>query len=112
LLDLVDGILSRQEIVWQAAWSDGFGVEMADIWSTQQVVTLQVSGQQDRRLLATVNDENGRVATGPIPVRPNEPVNFGRLPEGGYRVIVGGSTPAGPLPVSKPFLVLDPDAKA
>ena len=36
LLDLLDGILSREEIVWQAAPSDGFGVEMADVWSTQQ----------------------------------------------------------------------------
>jgi pimeloyl-ACP methyl ester carboxylesterase len=112
LLDLVDGILSREEIIWQAAPTEGFGVEMADVWSTLQEPGLQVSGLQDWRLLAAVEDETGRQVVEPIPVSAEGRADFGRLPEGGYRAVVTSSSPEGPSPVGKPFLVLDPDEKA
>jgi pimeloyl-ACP methyl ester carboxylesterase len=112
LLDLVDGILSREEIIWQAAPTEGFGVEMADVWSTHQEPGLQVSVLQDWRLLAAVEDETGRQVVGPIPVSAKGRADFGRLPEGGYRAVVTSSNPGGPSPVGKPFLVLDPDKEA
>ncbi len=107
LLDLVDGILSREKIVWQAALPDGFGVEMADVWSTQQEPSLQVTGQQNRRLLVTLRDEKDQRVFGPVPVPPDG-ISFGRLAEGGYRAIVASGSPGGPPPVAKPFLVIEP----
>ncbi len=109
LLDLVDGILSREEIIWQAAEPEGFGVDMADVWSSGQNPKLQVSELKDRRLLVTVVDERGKVMRDPFPVAPDGTAELGRLPEGGYRAVVAGSSPGGPSPVAKPFLVLDPD---
>ena len=112
LCDLVDGILSREEIIWQAAEpADGYGVEMAEVWSVGQELRLQVSGQSNRRLLVTTKDEKGRLVTGPEPVSPDGTVSLGRLPEGGYRAVVSSSSPGGPLPVTKPILVLDPDGE-
>jgi pimeloyl-ACP methyl ester carboxylesterase len=106
-LDLVDGILSREEIVWQAAILDGFGVEMADVWSTLQEPSLQVTGQ-DRRLLVTLKDEKDQRVFGPVPVLADGIASFGRLAEGGYRAVVATGNPTGPLPVTKPFLVMGP----
>jgi pimeloyl-ACP methyl ester carboxylesterase len=109
LLDLVDGILSREEIIWQAAEPDeGFGVEMADVLFANQECELQVSGQNDRRLLVTIMGEEGNLVTGPFPVSSDGRAYFGQLPEGGYRAVVASSIPDGTLPVTKPFLVLDP----
>jgi len=109
VLDLVDGILSRQEIVWQAAEVEGFGLEMADLWTTRQEPQLQVSGLKDVRLLVTVKDELDRLVFGPSPVSPDGTATVARLPEGGYRAVVASSSRGGPLPVAKPFLVLDPN---
>jgi hypothetical protein len=111
LVDLVDGILSREEIIWQAGEPEGFGVEMADVWPVGQELMLKISGLKDRRMLVTVKDETGKVIGHPIPAEPDGTAALGRLPEGGYRAIVAGSTPGGPSPVAKPFLVLDPDKK-
>jgi pimeloyl-ACP methyl ester carboxylesterase len=107
LLDLMDGVLSREEIVWQAALPDGFGVEMADVWSTQQEPSLQVTGQQNRRLLVTLREEKDQRVFGPVPVPPDG-ISFGRLAEGGYRAVVASGSPGGPPPVTKPFLVIEP----
>ena len=107
LLDLVDGILSREEIIWQAAPKESFGVEMDDVWTTGQEPELQVSGVKDRRLLVTVEDEKREVIVDPIPVSPEGRAALGRLAEGGYRAVVSASTPDGPLPVAKPFIVMD-----
>jgi len=107
LLDLVDGILSRQNIIWQAAVPSAFGVEMADVWSTEQEPSLQVTDRQNR-LLVTLRDDEDRQVLGPMPVPPEGKFNFGRLPEGGYRAFVASPNPDGPSPVTKPFLVMEP----
>jgi hypothetical protein len=107
LLDLVDGILSREEIIWQAAAADGFGVEMADLWSSRDEPLLRVIGMSDRRLLVTVQDETGRTVGMPTPVEPDGTARLGILAEGGYRAIVASGRPGGPSPVTKPFVVLD-----
>jgi pimeloyl-ACP methyl ester carboxylesterase len=113
LLDLVDGLLAREEIVWEAApiAVDGVGVEMADLWSTREAPRLRVTGAGDRRLLVTLEDETGRTVTGPVPLAPDGTADLGRLPEGGYRAIVASRRRGGPPPVTKPFVVLDPDGE-
>ena len=108
LLDLVDGILSREEIVWEAAPPEGFGVEMADVWSTLEEPRLRAIDDEDRRLLVTVLDELGRIVREAAPLDSDGTASFGRLPEGGYRAVVATSRAGGPEPVAKPFLVLDP----
>lgn len=111
LLDLVDGILSREEIIWQAAEPDGFGVEMADVCSTRDEAVLRVTDLNDRRLVVTVQDELGRLVLGPFPVAEDGMASCGRLPEGGYRAVVASGRAGGPSPVAKPFLVLNPEGE-
>jgi pimeloyl-ACP methyl ester carboxylesterase len=111
-LDLVDGILSREEIIWQAAPPDGFGVEMPDVLSTRDDPAIRITEANNRRLLVTLKHENGQTVMGPVPVPPDSIVHFGRLPEAGYRAVVASASPGGPSPVSKPFLVLDPDTES
>ncbi len=111
LLDLVDGILSREEIIWQDAPPGGFGVDMADVWSTRQEPGLKIFGQPNRRLVVRLIDEQNRRVFGPVPVSADGTANFGRLGEGGYRAIVASGQPGGPSPVTKPFLVFEPDEK-
>jgi pimeloyl-ACP methyl ester carboxylesterase len=115
LLDLLDGILSREEIVWQdarPAVAEGFGVEMADVWSTLEEPRLCATDTGDRRLLASLRDERGQVVREPLPLAADGTAFFGRLPEGGYRAVVQSGRPGGPPPISKPFLVIDPSVGA
>jgi pimeloyl-ACP methyl ester carboxylesterase len=106
LLDLVDGILTRQEIIWQSAGaSHAFGIAMEDVWCNGDEPVLQVTAMGDRRLRVRVEDESGRRVGDEQVVPVDGRVALGDLGEGGYRAIVQG--PAnGPPPVAKPFLVL------
>lgn len=106
LHDLMDGILSREEIIWQNGPAGSFGVEMAEVWPTTQAPFLRVVNRENRRFLATLADETGRKVFGPVPVQP-EGIHFEHLPEGGYMAIVSSNRPGGPTPVTKPFLVID-----
>lgn len=108
LLDLVDGILARREIVWRAVPAETFGIEMKDVWTTGEAVRLRVADSQDQRLLATLEDEQGVVVAHGVPVAPDGTIALGPLPEGGYRAMVRGAGPGGPKVVTKPFLVMDP----
>ena len=110
-LDLLDGILSRQEIVWQGA-ADGnpFGVSMAEVWAAGEAPHLDVTNMDDRRLRVRVSDELGEPVGRPIAVQPDGSASLGPLPEGGYRAVVESVAPGGPPPVGKPFLVPDPSA--
>jgi pimeloyl-ACP methyl ester carboxylesterase len=111
LQDLVDGILTRAQIVWQAAaTTEGFGIEMDEIWSTAGDVQFRVTDMNNRRLLATARNEEGTVVRKPFPVPPHGSLDLGRLPEGGYRLEVASPTPNGPPAVVKPFVVFDPDS--
>ena len=107
LLDLVDGILSRQEIVWQDAPSDTLAVDMNELFTTRDEPGLQVKDLDDRRLAVTVSDETGEILSRTI-VAPDGRASLGRLAEGGYHATIASDLPDGPAPVSKPFLVLDP----
>lgn len=105
LLDLLDGILTREQIVWQAAPGEPFGVAMDDLWTTEQDPLLQVSELGDRRMLVALYDELGREVRASTPVPADGRVRFGALAEGGYRAVLrlrSGHQP----PVSKPFVVM------
>lgn len=106
LLDLIDGILTREQIVWQSSDSQGFGVAMDEVWSSADEPVLQVVDGGDRRLLVSLQDEAGHPIGNTLPLRRDGRFVFGRLAEGGYRVVVA-TTPNGPL-VSKAFVVLAP----
>ena len=109
LFDQVDGIITRQEVIWQAGGAEPFGVEMADVFSTAEEVGLRVTDQNDRRLWVTLFDEQGETTGRRARVSPEGTADLGRFPEGGYRAVVKSPRPDGPSPISKPFLVLDPD---
>lgn len=108
LLDLLDGILTREQIVWQAAPGEPFGVEMNDLWTTAQDPLLQVSELGDRRLHVALFDEQGREVRAATPVPADGCMRFGALAEGGYRAVVRLRTGHQP-PVSKPFVVMVAD---
>jgi pimeloyl-ACP methyl ester carboxylesterase len=109
LLDLLDGILSRQNIIWQAtAAPEGFGVEMQELWSPYEDPFLRITEMNNQRLKVKVVSENGAVARDNIPVSRDGDARLGPLPEGGYSAIVSPTWQGGPRPVTKPFLVFDP----
>ena len=107
LHDLVDGILAREEIIWQDTPSDAFGVEMADIWAVEDVPRLRVTDMNNRRLQVTLLDETNRTVGEPILVSPDGAATLGPLPDGGYRAVVSARQPGGQA-VTKPFVVIDP----
>jgi hypothetical protein len=111
LLDLVDGILTREEIIWQGAPADAFGVRMAETWSAGVALHLEVTELNDRRLWVKVQNETGTVVQDRTRVMPDGTARFGALPEGGYRATVYSDQPGGPAPISKPFLVLEPGSE-
>lgn len=110
LLDLADGILTREEIIWQGSPADAFGVRMAETWSAGMALHLQVTELHDRRLWVKVQNETGTVVQDRIRVMPDGTASLSPLAEGGYRATVYSEQPGGPSPISKPFLVLDPTA--
>jgi pimeloyl-ACP methyl ester carboxylesterase len=107
LLDLLDGILSREEIIWQAAPVDGFGVQMQELWSSVEEPHLRVTDLNDRRMSVKVQDETGAVVKDAVPVLADGTATLGGLPEGGYCAVVSSNWRGGPRPVTKPFLVFD-----
>jgi pimeloyl-ACP methyl ester carboxylesterase len=112
LLDLVDGILSREAIIWQAATAEGIGIDMRELWSVGEAPHLQVTNLRDRRLWVSVQDELGQTVADRIPVAPDGTASLGPLPESGYRAIVASDRRGGPPPTMKPFLVFDPAGEA
>ncbi|MDY0743313.1 hypothetical protein SNE35_02290 [Paucibacter sp. R3-3] len=109
LLDLVDGILTREDLVWQSARAaPGFGVAMEEVWSQGDAPALEVVDAGDRRLTVTLQDEAGQALGPAMPLPRDDRFDFGPLREGGYRALVAASGPGAPPPVSKPFLVLAP----
>ena len=107
LLDLVDGVITRQEIIWQSAesLSQSFGVTMDELWRGGEAPVLQVTDMGDRRLHVRVEDETGRPVGKEQVVPVDGRVVLGALREGGYRAIVQGRV-GGPPPVAKAFVVL------
>ena len=105
--DLVDGILTRDEMVWQSAPAEMLGIEMQELWSSDDEPHLTVDGGGDRLLLATVHDEHGVPVGQPTALAPDGRLRLARLVEGGYRVVVEAASPGGPAPIAKPFVVLD-----
>ena len=107
-LDLVDGILSREELVWEDVARETFGVAMDEVWTPQDDPVLFVPDLEDRRLQVTVLDELGAATGPPSKVRPDGSATLSALPPGGYRAVVTSPVPGGPMPVTRPFLVWDP----
>lgn len=87
-LDLIDGILSRQELIYESADSDlQIGVAIDDIHQAEQEVPIRVVGAGGRRVVAVALDGNDPVAP-PVPVGSDGTANLPGLPPGAYRVRV------------------------
>ena len=110
-LDLIDGILSREDIIWQDVRAESFGVSMAELWSPRDQAVLQVFESNNRRLHVTVLDEWG-AERARVTVPPDGRVTLDALPPGGYRARVSSAVRGGPAPVTRPFLVWDEAAMA
>ena len=111
-LDLLDGILTREEIIWQASPDEPFGVEMRELWTTVEQPSLRVTELNDRRMSVEIQDEMGRPVRQPVAVREDGTAQLGGLSEGGYCAIVSATRKGGPQPIMKPFVVLDPSPEA
>jgi hypothetical protein len=107
VLDLVDGILTREDLVWQSGAVEGFGVRMDDVVPVGVPVPLQVTSLGDRRLWVTVHDESGAPWGQPVLVRPDGLAMLGPFPEGGYRAVVAPRKPGRQPTVTRPFLAFD-----
>ena len=109
VLDLVDGIVSREDVIWEGADSEAFGVSMAELWPPDTSPELFVPDLADRRLLVTVLDEQGNQVGAPTQVRADGSAVLDPLPPGGYEARVHSPIAGGPPPVTRPFLVWDPE---
>lgn len=105
-LDLIDGILTRQDLIYEDI-DDAvpFGVETADVHPQGREVPLRVTGVEGRRLVVTVLDEAGAPAAPPESVAPDGTVLLPALPPGAYRARVAPSRPPSAAAVTHPFLV-------
>jgi pimeloyl-ACP methyl ester carboxylesterase len=108
LLDLLDGILSRREIIWQAAaLVEGFGVQMQEVWDSTEQPFIRVTDTDGQRMSVQVQDETGAAVGEPVAVSADGTANLGTLGEGGYCAVVSSTWRGGPRPVTKPFLVFN-----
>jgi hypothetical protein len=109
-LDAIDGILTRDSIVWEGEEdAETFGVELPDLWVRgDEPPTLRVIDAPNRRLLVTISPSQ-RVASPPVPVASDGTFDMPTLPAGGYLVKVGSSQP-GLASVTVPFVVWDATA--
>lgn len=111
VLDLVDGILTRTDLIFESEQDDlPFGVETDDIHPEGQAVALNVTGTGDRRHVVTVLDEQGVEAAPPVPVAPDGTAVLEPLPAGAYRARVQASGSGAPPGVTHPFLVWPAEA--
>jgi hypothetical protein len=107
VLDLIDGVLTRTQVIYEGADSDGFGVAMEDVWPAGSRPVLNVPDLADRLLEVSVLDEAGDLVGSPMQVDPNGEAVLDPLPPGGYLVRVASPMPNGPAPVVHPLLVWD-----
>lgn len=107
-LDLLDGILTRDEIVWQGPDDEPFGVWAPDVVDAGSPVPVEVSDVADRRLLLEVHDEQGEPVSPPMPVPVGGSAQIPPLGAGGYTATVSGQGAGGRRSVHRPFLVWDP----
>lgn len=108
-LDLIDGIITREELIWQGVPAEAFGLSMAEIWSPRESPELLVPDIEDRRLRVIVLDERGVPVGDPVFVDSGGHAELAPLPPGGYRARVESPVQGGPPAVTRPFLVWDPD---
>ena len=105
-LDLIDGILTREDVIWQDAVSgEAFGVAMADEFSPASRPSLRVAHIGDRRLHVTVFDEAGTQVGDRVVVGADGYADVDPMPPGGYSARVSSALRGGPPPVTCPFLV-------
>ncbi|MEU4195777.1 hypothetical protein AB0E69_28005 [Kribbella sp. NPDC026611] len=107
-LDLVDGIVSREELIWEGTYPEAFGVSMAELWAPDTAPELVVPDLGDRRLRVTVLDEQRERVGTPVIVQPDGRAVLDPLLPGGYEARVESPVPGGPPAVTRPFLVWDP----
>lgn len=107
VLDLLDGILTREEVIWEGSDPESFGVSMNEVWPAGSPPELVVPDMGDRRLRVAVLDEKGRLVGDPLPVRADGHAFLEPLPPGGYTARVHSPVRGGPPPVTRPFLVWD-----
>jgi pimeloyl-ACP methyl ester carboxylesterase len=109
--DLIDELLTREEIVWQGGADEerGLSVAMDELWLPTEAPTLTVRDMPDLRLRVSVTDEQGREAARPAVVPADGSLTLRQLPPGGYRATVVAPA-GGPPPLTVPFVVWDPVA--
>lgn len=105
--DLLDGLLTREQVVWQGAGlgGDAIGVRMADVWTTAQSPSLQLDPVPDALVTVEVLNEAGQVVRPAQLVPPSGALVLAPLPEGAWRIRIRGRHET-PRPVHKPILVL------
>lgn len=105
-LDLIDGILTRRELVYESPWEVGrIGVEIDDVHVEGQPVPVRVTGLDGRRLVVNVLDEDGAPASPPVAVPPDGMAELPALPAGAYRTRVRAPVTYSGGEVTHPFLV-------
>ncbi len=104
-LDLIDGILTRDDMVWQRAASTSFGVTMAELWRPGDRPQLHVNDAGDVRLHVTVLDELDKPVGPHVVVAKDGTASLDPLTPGGYRARVSSAVAGGPPSVTRPFLV-------
>ncbi len=104
-LDLIDGLLTREDVIWQSTAPSTIGVSMAELWSPEDRPRLRVHDEGDDRLHVTVFDERLQQMGPATVVGKDGWATLGPLPAGGYHARVSGAIAGGPAPVTHPFLV-------
>lgn len=107
-LDLIDGILSREDVVWQRGVPGSISAVMPELCAPDEAPEVTIRDLDDRRLQVSVTDETGSQVGQPVVVRPDGRAMLEPLPPGGYLATVGSDVAGGPEPVRVPFLVWDP----
>ncbi|MEO0806964.1 MAG: hypothetical protein AAFY33_11730 [Cyanobacteria bacterium J06643_4] len=110
LLDLVDGIITREDIIWQAGPEKTAILSMADTWSTTEEPILRVLNLEDKLLWVSIFNEQGQLVGERQTISDDGSFNLGLLPEGGYRAVVESEIDGEITPSTKPFVVFDSTA--
>lgn len=106
LHDLVDGLVTQEEIIWQTSRTEPFGVAFPDVVAPDLPFEIRVTNLDDRRMWVTITDETGAEVGQQIRVEPDGTATVPALAEGGYRAAIQPNEPRHAAAVTKAFLVM------
>lgn len=108
--DLIDGVVTRRDIVWESTRSvRPLGVVMDDAHIVGVPAEVQITEIENRRLWVRILDCAGTQVGRPIPVRADGRAALPDLAPGDYRVEVYGAIRGMAPTVAHPFAVWVPD---